>query len=164
MWPHRLEVWRTFFESAAAATGLDPTLIAAVCDRESLGGVGLKPPGPSGTGDNGHGRGLMQIDDRAFPSWCSDATRWQDPARNIMFGAQLLAQNLEDLDGNIPAALAAYNAGLGRVERLMGTISNPTIKDFDSLTTGRNYCSDTLERQVKLKDADNADPPLPGAA
>ena len=167
MWPARLEQWREDIEAAATATGLDPTLIAAVMDRESLGGVGLTPKGPHGTGDFdpnhpgmlGHGRGLMQIDDRAFPVFCADPGQWQDAGRNIMFGAQLLARNLIDLDGNTAAAVAAYNCGVNRIARLLAAKPDATSKDFDGFTTGGNYSLDVLERKAKLDEADREDPP-----
>ncbi len=143
-------------DSAAQLTGLAPELIAAIMDRESLGGVALRPKGPAGTGDFapgmsvGHGRGLMQIDDRAFPDFCS-SDEWKVPAKNILFGAKILARNVQAFDGDIPCAIAAYNAGIRRVERLMLMAPQPSIGQLDILTTNHNYVSDVLHRLGQLQ-------------
>ena len=150
-WPNRLERWRPELESAAAQTGLATELIAAVMDRESLGGLALVPQGPEGTGDHGHGRGLMQIDDRAFPDFCSEPSQWQVAERNVAFGARILARNLRAFDGDIPCAVAAYNAGVYRVQRLLLMHPKPSIEELDLLTTNHNYVSDVLNRLHKLQ-------------
>jgi soluble lytic murein transglycosylase-like protein len=43
-----------------------------------------------------------------------------DPRQNIMAGAQYLAWLLGEHHGNLPLALASYNAGPGNVERYRG--------------------------------------------
>ena len=55
-----------------------------------------------------------------------------DPAQNIEGGTKYLSYLVRKYDGSIPAALAAYNAGPGRVDRL-------DIKDGGSLAA--NYAS-----------------------
>jgi hypothetical protein len=75
------------FLHAADAFGLSPFLLAAICDRESRYGAALAP---DLTGDCGHGRGLMQIDDRAHPEWIALGA-WRDPAQNVLKGAHVLA-------------------------------------------------------------------------
>jgi soluble lytic murein transglycosylase-like protein len=138
-------------ESAAVQTGLAPELIAAVMDRESLGGLALLPQGPTGTGDHGHGRGLMQIDDRAFPDFCAEPAQWQVPGPNTAFGARILARNLQAFEGDVPCAVAAYNAGVHRVQRLLLMHPRPSIEQLDLLTTNHNYVSDVLSRIHKLQ-------------
>jgi hypothetical protein len=49
------------FEAAARRVSLPPALLAAIASRESRGGAALDA---DGLGDNGHGFGLMQVDDR----------------------------------------------------------------------------------------------------
>src|SRR4051812_32892658 len=103
--------------AAAHRTGVDVYLLAAICDRESLGGYALTPTGPSGTGDHGHGLGLLQIDARFHPEFAlqklSDGTfAWQDPQMNINKGAEILEVALRHFEsyGNVrtTAAVAAY--------------------------------------------------------
>jgi len=57
-------------------------IIWAIGSRESRWGLALSPPTPAGTGDYGHGRGLMQIDDRWHPEFIGSGG-WQDPQANI---------------------------------------------------------------------------------
>jgi soluble lytic murein transglycosylase-like protein len=155
-WPNRLQQWRLEVESAADQTELAPELIAAIMDRESLGGVALIPKGPAGTGDFGHGqqlghgRGLMQIDDRAFPDFCA-GDEWKVPARNILFGAKILARNVQAFRGDIACAVAAYNCGIHRVERLVMMHPTPSVHELDLLTTQHNYVSDVLHRLHQLQ-------------
>lgn len=78
----------------ARETGISPLLIVGFMERESASGQALLPPGPAGTGDSGHGRGLMQIDDRSFGSWLA-ANNWRDPAVNIRKGVAVLQENLQ---------------------------------------------------------------------
>lgn len=156
-WPNRLEQWRPEIEAAAAYTGLAPELIAAVMDRESLGGLALHPKGPEGTGDFGHGqtlghgRGLMQIDDRAYPDFAAEPEQWKDPALNIIFGARILARNISTFFDDVPCAIAAYNCGVHRVQRLLLMVPRPSVAQLDELTTGHDYVSDTLSRLHRLQ-------------
>jgi hypothetical protein len=93
--------------AAAAANGIDPTLLAAIAAQETGG------PGSNGgrniVGDNGHGHGLFQIDDRWNAFARTPAA--MDPAANAMFAAQLFKAFLERAGGNIKGAISAYNAG-----------------------------------------------------
>lgn len=149
VWPARLSQWRSEIENAALITGLAPELIAAIMDRESFGGLYLVPPGPTGTGDNGHGHGLLQIDDRTWPDFCADVATWGNPEANILFGAKLLESYISEL-GSVPAGVAAYNAGPGRVQKVV-TSMGPDVQALDQLTTGRNYCSWVLNRCAELQ-------------
>jgi soluble lytic murein transglycosylase-like protein len=165
IWPNRLERWRPEVESAAAHTGLAPELIAAIMDRESLGGMALIPKGPAGTGDHGHGRGLMQVDDRAFPDFCAESSQWSSPETNIAFGARVLRRNLQAFSGDVPCAIAAYNAGIRRVQRLLAMSPQPSVEQLDELTTGRDYVSDVLDRLHKLQfDMPVSSPPEDGSS
>ncbi|GEL75439.1 transglycosylase SLT domain-containing protein [Myxococcus virescens] len=158
--PSRLSRWLPTVEPIAALYDLDPLLVFAVMDRESLGGDALTPKGPSGTGDHGHGRGLMQIDDRAHKSFAGavdDLGRplWQDPAVNVMYGCRLLRRLIDSMDGWEAGALAAYNAGLGRVRSALARLP-PDATDaqrlaaVDGVTTGRDYASNVLSRRERF--------------
>lgn len=143
--PSRLAQWAPQIAKAAIATvpgsvelGQWARILAAVMDRESNGGNALAPKGPAGTGDYGHGRGLMQIDDRTWTDFTS-GDGWKDPEANIRFGAELLADNWDRALGP-PQALAAYNAG----PRALAA-ENP-----DRFTTKGNYSSDVLARAERF--------------
>lgn len=152
--PWRLAQWARQILAAAEAHRVDPLLLAAIMDRETLGGTApqLSVPGPSGTGDHGHGRGLMQVDDRAHASWlaCHD---WTDPAQNIDYGAAVLAEGLRTFPGCEPGGIAAYNCGARRVRKVLQALGEDEdwVDAFDALTTGGNYVSDVIERRRKLR-------------
>lgn len=125
-------------QAAAKKYNLDPALLFAVMSRET-GGRNIK-------GDGGHGRGLMQIDDRSWGPWLASHNGGMDPASNIMKGAEILRANLDTFKGNTKAALAAYNAGPGNVQKALRNGRDP-----DSVTTGHNYGSDVLKRMNQFK-------------
>ena len=125
-----------------------PFLLMAICSRESNFGLALSP---SMTGDNGHGRGLMQIDDRSHGDWIR-GHNWKDPATNVEYGADVWLDNynyftdhMDLVDSDymklIWAATAAYNCGAGNVNKALSSGA-----DVDSRTTGRNYSADVRAR------------------
>ena len=142
MWPYRIWRWRIELQEASDNTALDISLLAAIMERESRGGDALTPMGPRGTGDGGHGRGLMQIDDRYHQTFCSDIGQWGDSYQNILYGATILRTGIRSL-GSDPKGIAAYNAGVTRVRKS----GFEAVPDLDSLTTGRNYVSDVLNKR-----------------
>jgi hypothetical protein len=176
MIPARIKQWWVYLVPAADACRLDSYFLAAICDRESLGGIVLEPPGPGGTGDNGFGLGLMQIDMRynqefALRQGPSGLYSWQDPQQNINYGATLLAQRMRRFEqellpasisrpDDLPIALmamtaAAYNANQDKVSAAVANITSPAtlesiIDAIDALTTGGNYASDVLERRTRF--------------
>lgn len=162
--PKRLEPYASSFAAASAETGLDPMLIAAICDRESGGGQCLTPKGPAGLGDNGHGHGLMQIDDRSWAQWLATMD-WEDPMVNVSKGAEILNANLIRFEKEfdpIFCAVAAYNCGPGNVRAVLKTFAAlPDHADperiraaIDRRTTGGNYASDVLARFERFKAED----------
>lgn len=155
--PPRLAQWAGHIHAAASVYGLDPYLLAAVCDRESLGGEALTPKGPRGVGDEGHGRGLMQIDDRWHKGFIraefdDRVPLWTDPFFVFGYAARLLRRLLNRFDQDVGAALCAYNAGEDdaiAVLKLMPpeATSAERIQRFSQRTTQKNYCSDVLRRR-----------------
>lgn len=94
---------------AAKRFGLSPSLLGAVAQAESGGNVNaVSPMGAIG---------VMQL----MPSTAAGlGVNPYDPEQNIYGGAQYLRQQLDRFEGNIPKALAAYNAGPGAVEEYNG--------------------------------------------
>src|SRR4051812_46990770 len=80
--PAQYRQWLPDVQAAAKKYNLDPSLILAVMSRET-NGKNIK-------GDGGHGRGLMQIDDRSWGPWLNSHQGGMDPASNIMKGAEIL--------------------------------------------------------------------------
>jgi soluble lytic murein transglycosylase-like protein len=104
--------------SLAARHGLEPELILAVIQVESnfhptirsrAGAVGLMQLLPS-TG--------LEVAQRLGMPWRGHRTL-RDPHRNVELGTAYLVELLERFEGDEALALAAYNQGPGRVERLM---------------------------------------------
>jgi len=85
--------------------GVDPFLIFALGDRESGWGTQLDA---AGKGDNGHGHGIMQVDDRSFAQWIA-SNNWRDPYTNVKKGVQILKGKLVFFMGR--SKVAGYTDG-----------------------------------------------------
>lgn len=134
--------------------------VAALMQRESAGGLFLSPKGPTGTGDVGHGRGLMQIDDRSHQDKLAEkmpdgSLKWQNAYENICMGIEIFQLCLNAFAGDVKKAACAYNAGVGAVQHAINA-----GKDPDSVTTPGpadatgfrhpDYGSDILKRIAKF--------------
>jgi len=100
----------SLIQQAAKTHGIDEALLAAVVAVES----GYKPRAVSRKGAGG----LMQL----MPATAKElaVTDRFDPAQNIDAGARYLRQLLDQHGDSYVNALAAYNAGMGRVARYKG--------------------------------------------
>ncbi|GAB7053743.1 MULTISPECIES: lytic transglycosylase domain-containing protein [Paenibacillus] len=118
---HRLSASRPtefepYIQEASRRYGVESSLIKAVIDAESS----FNPDAVSRAG----AKGLMQLMDATGQSL--GVTNPFDPVQNIEGGTRYLSTLLVKYNGNAGTALAAYNAGPGRVNRL-------DIKDDDDL-------------------------------
>lgn len=128
----------------AKEQGVDPMIIVALGQHESRWGQALDN---DGKGDNGHGHGIMQIDDRSHLAWL-DSHNWRDPYTNVTYGAQVFKQAYSYMgqkgltgDKQLEAAIAAYNAGPGTV---WGAIAKGLPPD--AVTYTKHYANDVLRR------------------
>jgi len=126
------------FQEAARKFNLPPALLAAIASRESRGGNILK----NGFGDNGHGFGLMQVDDRnPFPVAKEGGPAGQphiDQATGILrdklTAVKAKFPDLSDVE-QLQTAVSRYNGGLGK-----------PAPDSDEGTTGADYMNDVWAR------------------
>ena len=110
----------------AALNHLDPFLVMGLIRQESA--FNPRATSPS------NARGLMQIlpltITRSESYQRSVAQRLYDPTYNLRFGCAYLRKLLKQFNGNIPEALAAYNAGPSRVSQWLSGQSFRDPEEF----------------------------------
>lgn len=109
-----------FIEQLARMDGLDPDLIKAVAMVES----GFDPNAISPKG----AMGLMQLMPGTAAQY--DVQDPLDPYESLRAGSRHLRGLLDDFDGNVTLALAAYNAGAGAVRRYGGVPAYRETRDY----------------------------------
>lgn len=124
--------WRGLIRKIAAEEGVDPVLIAAHMATESGGDPAAMRSEPA---LNDRSIGLMQV-------LCQTARRFVtarqcddlfDPELNIRAGARIIRDNLSRYGGNVPSAVAAYNAGVARRDihgRFVNSRGNPSVQTY----------------------------------
>jgi soluble lytic murein transglycosylase-like protein len=110
-------------QDASRRNNVQPSLVRAVIDAESS----YNSQAVSHAG----AKGLMQLMDATGKSvGVNDPF---DPSQNIQGGTKYLSNLLKKYDGNQGVALAAYNAGSGRIDRLGITDDHDLAAKLDQL-------------------------------
>ena len=107
-------------EESSQQAGLKPELVRAVIDQES----GARPCAVSSKG----AQGLMQLMPATAESF--GVRDPFDPRQNVDAGTKLLKQLLVKYNNDVSLALAAYNAGEGRVDREGGIPQIPETVNY----------------------------------
>ncbi|MFD2612769.1 lytic transglycosylase domain-containing protein [Paenibacillus gansuensis] len=115
--------YNTLIQGAASRYGVSESLVKAVIRSESS----FDPDVVSSAG----AKGLMQLMDGTAESL--GVTNSFDPAQNIDGGTKYLADLLRKYDGNTAVAVAAYNCGPGRIDRLGIHNDADLFASFDKL-------------------------------
>ena len=105
---------------AASRNRIDPDFVASVVKAES----GFNPAAVSPKG----AQGLMQLMPRTAATLGVENAF--DPGANVEAGTKYLSQLLDQYDGDVAKALAAYNAGPRRVEQYGGVPPYPETRDY----------------------------------
>ncbi len=110
----------------SAKYDIAPALIEAVVWQESRWRENARSPVGA--------RGLAQL----MPGTARDlGVNPDDPAANLEGGARYLREQLDRFDGDLERALAAYNAGPGRVERAGGIPRIRETQNYVAAIIGR---------------------------
>lgn len=167
--PRRSQPFSGLLLSFGSSLPVSAPLLWGIMEQESGSGATLDA---NLLGDQGHGHGLMQIDDRTHADLLATGD-YRDPATNISWGAQILRAAFKffeqvpssaivvggvKIGGNglpdprplqgarlLTAAVSAYNTGEGNVLKSLALNLSP-----DSTTTGRTYGASVIGRMSAL--------------
>ena len=137
---------------ASSSTQPEKALVHAIVYRESM--FDTNAVSPAGA------RGLMQLMPATAKSVSKKRGRTytlgkltDDPPYNVTLGSAYLQELVENYGGSYPLAVAAYNAGPGRVREWISTFGDPRAKGVDIIDwiehipvyETRNYIQRVLE-------------------
>jgi soluble lytic murein transglycosylase-like protein len=125
--------WLEFFDAAGKKTGVSRANLIGIASRES----GLQ----NIIAKEGHGYGIMQINDHDHWKWLQTHDMGMDPKTNIEFAASLLISHLVYYKNDYRKAVAAYKVGIRNVDLAITKNQDP-----DFYTPGKNYAKDILAR------------------
>lgn len=131
------------FKQVANRYGLSLSLLLALASRETGMGTDSYVIANNWTGRDGHGKGIMQVDDRYHI--IARIKPANDHAAFIDYAARFFSDLKKQLP-NQKAAVAAYNAGVNGVKNAMAKGLDP-----DAATTGGDYAADVLRRQQMIR-------------
>jgi len=134
-------IYDPYIDQVARDNGVDPSLVKAVALVES----GFNPKAVSNKG----ARGLMQL----LPSTAKryGVSDLHDPYQNLRAGAAHLRDLLDEFDGNVTLALAAYNAGSGAVHRYGGVPAYQETQQYVKKIEGSLGRNSTVTAAKPLK-------------
>ena len=136
------------FESNVA--GIDPNLLLAVARQESA----FNPKARS----IANARGLLQLLPKTSRKFKKGVNLY-DPESNVDVGSRYLFELLKRLNGNIPFALASYNAGPERVSTWTNRypVDNPVLfTDLIPFRETRDYVASVLRNYYWYRRMDSA--------
>lgn len=113
------EEWQPHVEALARKYDVSPLLLEAVVWQESRWNTRARSPAGA--------RGLAQLMPGTARQLGVDSS---DPIANLEGGARYLRMQLDHFGGDVEKALAAYNAGPGRVERANGIPRIRETRDY----------------------------------
>jgi hypothetical protein len=130
-------------DDVAKEFGVRPELVRAVMQRESAGN-------PNAVSSKG-AIGLMQLMPATAAQYGADPT---DPGQNMHAGVQHLRHLLDKYKGDERLALAAYNAGEGRVDKAGGVPNIPETQQYvDKVSAAAGAASPSTDSLDSLLDS-----------
>lgn len=156
------EVNKDIFDKAGEKHGVDPGLLRSIAQAESGG----RTNAVSSKG----ARGIMQL----MPGTAKmlGVKDPMDKSQSVHGAAKYMRQLLDRYDGDTVKAVAAYNAGPGRVDksggvpRIRETVNyvNKVLPDADipSLPTRRRVVAQGIKPAIGAMSMDSRDHPIPG--
>ena len=135
----RVMRFASLFEIVGKEYNFPAALLAAICSRETRGGNLINDEGWSIF--DGQGFGLMQVDINSHVPEGDPYSieHMRQAARILSYMRKYIAHKHKDWSEPevLRGAVAAYNAGPGRIK---------TVSGMDGITTGKDYSSDTWTR------------------